>query len=166
QKTTSTKSSGALVYVTVTVPVVTATQLSLMIVAGETWVSRSEANLQGADCPDETVEVDCLGVTVLNNGMTVSPATIINDNCVAVTTGTVTVTYTNAPDDFVEVVFWMMSETGNTDVIGVDTTPEDGASTDYVIHSSFGRGYVYAFVATEQQYDVDSGQLAMYLAND
>lgn len=101
-----------------------------------------------------------------NGYVTLSPSTAdpVTPNCVSIPVGEITATWGAAPDDFVEVVFWTLSETGNTDVIGVDLNPADGASITWQTYEGQPPMVIYTMVATDPPgQSEDSGYLAFYV---
>lgn len=133
---------------------------------GDSYVLRTEAILSGDDCLDPLpLESNCLIPYDSTSPVVISPSTIVEDDCVSISPGVITVSYPDAPAGFVMVDFYMQHESGNIDVIGTDTNPADGASIDFLVHDSLPRSLVYAFASTDEVNSRrDSGQVAVYLS--
>ncbi|MEO1166341.1 MAG: hypothetical protein AAFV98_21370 [Chloroflexota bacterium] len=117
--------------------------------------------------PTQAPDTDRCLATVEGNGyVTLSPSTPepVTPNCVSVPVGEITVTWAEAPVDFVEVVFWTQMATGNTNVIGIDTDASDGASITWTTYAGAPPMVVYTMVLTSPpSAGNDSGYLAFYV---
>ena len=94
--------------------------------------------------------------------VSISPSQTIDSTCLRLDPGTVTVTWFDAPTNFAESEFWTIDSTGNTNVIGVDQNPSDGASIIWTVHSTQLPVYVYAFGYAGSD-SRDSGRVAVFV---
>lgn len=125
-----------------------------------------ETELEGSACSLASLSPQdlsfCLETVAGNGQIAISPAQVAEANCVGVDAGIVTVTWADAPPNFAMVEFWTRSASGNTDVIGTDNDPSDGASIEWRIDQSQPPVVVYAFPYVEGGAG-QSSELALYI---
>ena len=127
------------------------------------WVAASgDVSLSGSGCDQSTVQ--CLPTDPGAGVLSVSPSSRQSRTCASINAGLITVTWPDAPATFEMVEFWRVSGNGNTDVIGVDRNPADGASITWQVPPGTEPG-ILRTIPYARGGIPPSAEIAIYLAD-